>query len=737
MNSKTDPNSVNDTALDALAVDEVGLDDVVANVFLRQVVEDAGHDPNSSAVDAGSFVERFPDFVATLRREEEALCDATDYVSRTTFGFHDDESAASGLDMPDRIGDGRYVIERRLGRGGMGVVYLASDTTIRGRRVVVKTIRPGLESRPEILARLRREADVTGRLDDDAICPTHDVIDETRDWDEDGNLSRRVFVVMKYVPGVPLAEVLRRAKTLDGGREVRVIGAIASVGDDDVDVDGSSSSSGSEVPSSSTRRASSRTELLAFVERIARAVHVAHEAGVVHRDIKPANIMVRPDGQPVLLDFGLALDVDSDDPRESLEGVSIGTPSHMAPEQAEGRLDAIDRRTDVHALGILLYEIVTGHEPFRASNIAQALNLVVTRIPPSPRNVNPRLSRDLEAVVMKALEKKRANRFATAAEFADELERVRLGHPTVTRPPTVFGRIGRWIARHPMAAALIAVVVGVGIAATWKFVVESRGEDRQQSFGAGHSRLDSMSEAERRTFVAKYTDDQAAIELIAADPTSPDAIRAALDVMATLDRSTGDVLRQPLGVFGVRPTEFEFIASEETARHYRITLEADGDRIARFVVDVDAVTNVASRTDDSPHRVAWPDDIVLPNPATPDAVIAVRWTLVPFDTETKKPQRDARSYSTTFYYAPGLLDRARGSVQPSDEDDFDRLARAAVLASDDYGFGHAALRELDAIAPDVPAGIRDRVPLVRLRALVHAHRSEAARSLARELGRDD
>ena len=707
------------SSLHRLEADGVDFHDAVANAFLQHLMAEGGGD--AVTYEAPPFAERIHDFMDVVRREEQILR-ADGFLEHSTVVFHDDGSDFDGP-MPDRIG--RYEIERRLGRGGMGIVYLASDTTLPDRRVVIKTVRAGLHARADVVRRLRREAEVTARLDDDAICPTYETIEAT----VEGDAEPRVFVVMRYVPGLPLNEILRDARARTGSRENRVIEAIDAVGGKDSDeARRPDESSGS----SSTRRGAARVELLGFVERIARAVHVAHEAGIIHRDIKPGNVMVRPDGRPVLLDFGLALDVDSGDPRASVEGVAIGTPSYMAPEQAEGRLDAVDRRTDVHALGVLLYEMMTGTTPFKATTASQALRLVIHSIPRSPKALNAKLPNDLDAVTMKALAKRRGDRFATAADFADELERLRFGESTMTRPPTWIEGVVRFVRRRPAVAALIGIVVLVGSVAVWKLGRESEGDARQRAFQVGYAELGSMTEAERRTFVARFTDDVATIDLLATDPRSPEAVRSALEIVADLDRTSNGVLVQPKGLFGELPRMFEFqptgtalMPTSASTSVYRLEIEHDGTTLASLVVDK------THRSGDV-YRVSWPKNVVIPSPA-PDDIAVVRWRVMAADPTTRKPVDRQIHELATFYYAPTSHRAILDSLRTTNNADFDRLARAAALVAGDDGFGHAALRELDGISASASAEIRDRIAPIRLRALVLAHRSVAARALAATL----
>ncbi len=312
----------------------------------------------------------------------------------------------SAFGPPARLGP--YRLERELGRGGQGSVHLAVDERL-GRRVALKLLASPWSSGPDALRRFEQEARTLAALDHPGLCTVHEtaVIDGVP------------FLAMRYVEGETLAARFAARNGLPDGSGIAA--------------------------------------MTATVERVARAVHAAHEAGYVHRDLKPANIMVSTDGSPVVLDFGLARGESG--PDLTVTGDMLGTPAYMAPEQAAGDVRAIDRRTDVHALGAVLYEAVVGARPFQGATAAAVLEAVRNAAPPDPRTANPRLSADLRTVLTTALAKNPADRYATALEFAEELRRVRLFEPIRARPISTLGRLLRWSRRRPAAAALAAVLV--------------------------------------------------------------------------------------------------------------------------------------------------------------------------------------------------------------------------------------------------------------------------------------
>lgn len=418
---------------------------------------------------AEEYVARHPGLDASrIRRELAVFLSGPTRPEREPDGaalaplVHEPGAAARPPALPARVG--RYVVERALGEGGMGLVLLGRDPEL-ARAVVVKTLHARFASDERSLERLRREARIAGRIDHDGICPVLDVVEEA---------SGRVYLVLPFIEGETLADRLaaaRRAVAARGvrGKRDRATPFEAIVGSRTTNASGSDV--GESRPSGG---GGDLRHVVRLAERIALAAHALHEAGIVHRDLKPGNVMIRPDGAPVILDFGLALDSSNGAAlRLTQEGDPLGTPLYMAPEQVEARLDGVDRRTDVHALGVILYELLTLRTPYEAPSREAVYRMILHGNPLAPHKFASAIPRDLEAVCLKALASEPAARYATALALAEDLRRVRTLEPTLAKPPSILGRLLRRVRRHPgvalgLAAGLVLAVAAAYAAARWR-----------------------------------------------------------------------------------------------------------------------------------------------------------------------------------------------------------------------------------------------------------------------------
>jgi serine/threonine-protein kinase len=202
-----------------------------------------------------------------------------------------------------------------------------------------------------------------------------------------------------------------------------------------------------------------------IMEALARAMGLAHERGIIHRDLKPANVLMSVQGTPKITDFGLAKRIESDS-QQTRSGTLMGTPSYMAPEQARGETHAIGPPADIYALGAILYEMLTSRPPFQGATMMDTLDQVCNQEPVPPTRLQPKLSRDLETVCLKCLQKEARKRYATANELADDLQRFLQGEPIKARPVGPVERAWRWCRRNPRVASLSAAVAVLGAALT-------------------------------------------------------------------------------------------------------------------------------------------------------------------------------------------------------------------------------------------------------------------------------
>ncbi|MEZ6038363.1 MAG: serine/threonine-protein kinase [Planctomycetota bacterium] len=311
---------------------------------------------------------------------------------------------------------GGFDLLRELGRGGMGVVHLARQRST-GRLCALKVIRRELLGQDKARQRFRREVEAVSSLEHPGVCTVY----------EAGEVDGAPFVAMRFVDGRTLADLLAE-RGATGPRDLAAT--------------------------------------LQLFERIALALHAAHEAGVLHRDVKPANIMVDRDGAPVVLDFGLARPEQDTGEQLTLSADQLGTPAYMSPEQVAGAR-RVDRRTDVWSLGVTLYEFVAGGHPFAAPTRDQLYqNILAGRCEPLSR-CTPQVSRDLGTAVHTAMAIDADRRYETAAAFAEDLRRIRTHEPILARRPTPLQRFARWCRREPLVASLLAALLIVAAVSVW------------------------------------------------------------------------------------------------------------------------------------------------------------------------------------------------------------------------------------------------------------------------------
>ena len=329
-----------------------------------------------------------------------------------------------------------FRIVREIGRGGMGVVYLADDTRL-GRKVAIKFLQRGAVNAAVDAAGVLREARLVAKL-------SHPHIVNVFSAGED---SRSAYIVMEYVDGRTLREII--GPPLPPGNKVEL---------------------GARPPVQAPVAA-------ALLRDIAEALDHAHRHGVIHRDVKPSNILIDQDGRPKLTDFGVA----RADQETTIAGATevAGSLPYMSPEQAKVRTTDIDHRTDVFSLGVVLYECLTGTRPFEGVTPQQTLRALAEFEAPPIRQAAPGVPRDLAVICYKAIEKHPRDRYQTAAHMAADLRAFLAGDPILARPPDRAERLWRWTRRHRRMVAA-TVLLGLVIATTilgqqrWRAYQDSR-----------------------------------------------------------------------------------------------------------------------------------------------------------------------------------------------------------------------------------------------------------------------
>jgi serine/threonine protein kinase/WD40 repeat protein len=421
---------------------ELRMDLIYTEILAREA---AGERPGPA-----EYAFRFPDLAERIHAQfllHRALLD--DAESNATAPAH-----AEPLTPPRfaHVVQGYDLLEE-LGQGGMGIVYKARHREL-NRIVALKILRPDCWNRdPE--SRLRREAEALARLQHPSIVQIYEV----------GVADGQPYLALEYVSGGTLADRFR-----DGSMKV--------------------------------------VEVAALIRLVALAVHAAHEQGLVHRDLKPANILMvgsadrsAPAALPTVkvTDFGLVKRLDQSD--LSRTGELLGTPSYMAPEQAAGRKD-IGPAVDVYALGAILYEGLSGRPPFQGDSAISVLTQVAGAEPIPPSRLRRHIAADLEAVVLKCLEKAPARRYASAAALAEDLRRFLDSEPTLARPLTALGRVSKFIRRHPLPAGLAALLAVsllgglAGIVWQWQQAVDARSHVES----AWHAEAEQRRQAEQNLY---------------------------------------------------------------------------------------------------------------------------------------------------------------------------------------------------------------------------------------------
>lgn len=312
--------------------------------------------------------------------------------------------------QPPKI-SGDYEIEHELGSGGMGVVYLARQKSLH-RQVAIKVLRPGRELRQQHVSRFLEEARHLANLRHPNIVPVHEI----------GDAEGEPYFTMDFIDGEPLSAIIAR---------------------------------GALTPS----------RAIAIARQIMLAVQHAHRQGVIHRDLKPGNVLVDKQGCVFVTDFGLARQIASDS-NLTQTGDILGTPQYMSPEQAQGDTKLIGEASDLHAIGLILFEMLTGKPPFTASNTFEVVRKIASEEAPLLRKIDRRIPRDLETICLKCLQKEPANRYANATALLVDLQRYERGEPLVARRPGLVHHAAKWMRDHWKIAAAVLITAAIAAAVT-------------------------------------------------------------------------------------------------------------------------------------------------------------------------------------------------------------------------------------------------------------------------------
>jgi WD40 repeat protein len=438
--------------------------DAIVAAYLREVA--AGR-----AVDRQELLSRHPELAAELA----AFFRDEDQFGRFVAPLRDNgpasqpPTAAQAKDRPAEPSSatldlsrplfGDYELLGEIAHGGMGVVFKARQVSL-NRLVALKMILAGQLASPAAVQRFRAEAEAAAHLDHPNIVPIYEV----------GEREGQHYFSMKLVEGTNLAQAISRKDAKAAKPE--------------------------EAAASSSRSLRLCVRLL---EKVARAVHYAHQRGILHRDLKPANILLDAHGEPHVTDFGLAKRL-NDDAGLTQSGAVVGTPSYMAPEQALGKRSPgtaggmLSTAADVYSLGAILYELLTGLPPFRGATRLDTILQVIHDEPRRPRLLQPRIAPDLETICLKCLQKEPHQRYPSAEALADDLRRFLDGEPIAARPVGPVERFGRWCRRSPVVAGLMGLVALLLITVAVGATVESF---RLRSMADREHQLRADAEAEK------------------------------------------------------------------------------------------------------------------------------------------------------------------------------------------------------------------------------------------------
>ena len=488
---------------------------------------------------------RQPDRKAYLARVPDVADELEEYLEGIELAQTLRPTSSSLAYQPDYttspIGD--FQLSREIGRGGMGVVYEATQLSL-GRKVALKVLPFAAALDVKHLQRFKIEAQAAAQLHHTNIVPIYAV----------GSDRGVHYYAMQLIEGRSLAEIIEE---LRAARDKPVSKGRTTVG-----LAKQSTQAQSAVSQHSGRTKSRFRAAAKLAAQVADALEYAHDAGVVHRDIKPANLLLDGKGAVWITDFGLAHV--AADVNLTQTGELVGTLRYMSPEQAAGRQATVDHRTDVYSLGVTLYELLTLRPIFAGTDRVTLLHQVLNDEPRALRQWDRAIPIELETIVLKALSKKPTERYATAGELAADLRRFLDERPILARRPTLLDRVRKWTRRHPsfVAAGVLLLVFGsIGMAIATTLIAQEHAVTKQRAI-----------EAEARFQLARRAADE--------------MISLAEEELTDLPFQTGlrkRLLESALAYY----QEFITLRSEDASA--QADLELTRDRVQRILDDLQAI----------------------------------------------------------------------------------------------------------------------------------------------------
>lgn len=517
----------------------------------------------------------------------------------------------------------------------MGVVYLAQQKKLH-RRVALKMLLGGAHAGSEQMARFFIEAEAVAHLRHPAIVQIYEV----------GEHEGLPFFSLEYVDGGCLAD--------------RIAGKPQPV-----------------------REAAGRVEVLAL------AMAYAHQNGIIHRDLKPANILLTADGLPKITDFGLAKRLESD-ASQTKSGTLMGTPNYMAPEQARGDTHGIGPLADIYALGVILYEMLTGRTPFLGASILDTLHQVQSQEPVPPSTLQPTVPRDLETICLKCLQKEPAKRYATAAALAEDLNRFLSGQPILARPVGRVERVWRWCRRNPKVAALtfsvlaLLVFAAVGSsAAAWKISQEKAEVERQRGVAEEQREIavaaSELAEQRRKDEAAarlladqnaKVANEQAGLALTTIQILI-DKVQKQLEEVPGNQQLKKDLLKTALD--GLKQVAQKAATAATTERTMAAAHKRMGD-IFRQLGDTDEAFRQYLRC----HEIVQANALAEPNNDKAKSNLAATFTIM--GDMSQELRRDIAASADYYQKALTLREELYAHPQSADLSPADRISRITALA---------------------------------------------------------